>query len=537
MLELSLTNNRAFSWQQVGAVWAKGYVFAPDGRQYAGATLPEYFAGIETEQDFAGRIREANGSFCVVVKIGDGYLVAVDRLRSMLMFVAQHEGVILVGDDANVLREKLQLDVSDLDELKVEELRQSGYTVGSHTIYKSIAQLRGGEYAVVTETDFSIRYYYEHTHGNFLNVSKEKAFCQLDGISERMFRRLVDSVDGRQIVVPLSGGYDSRYIVVWLKKLGYENVCCFTYGRKDSFEVQISQQVAEKLGYEWHFVEYTDETWRSIFAEEWRPFYEYSGQLSQLPHCQDIYAIKTLLEQGVILKDAVVVPGYCGDGLGGSYFVDEMDIEEFSAEGVARTIFEKHFSFMRNSPLRNEITEDIRTSLSSQDVADIDKYNSIGEAWYTINRWSKFVVNALRGYDYFGLEWRMPLWDNELMEFWYRVPNEHRGRGTWYDEYLLTGVFKEYGIDIVKAGAAPQSRAVSHIKSLVKKSPLGNKARKLHTYIRRKMGKVQDFNQFSSICRFIKDDSGVTGTENIVEPNNVNAFLVQWYLQKIIGHH
>ena len=52
MLDLSLTNNRAFSWQQAGNVWAKGYVFAPDGRQYAGATLPEYFAGIETERDF-----------------------------------------------------------------------------------------------------------------------------------------------------------------------------------------------------------------------------------------------------------------------------------------------------------------------------------------------------------------------------------------------------------------------------------------------------------------------------------------------------
>ena len=536
MIDFVFNNNRAFLWQQAGNVWAKGYVFAPDGRQYAGATLPEYFAGIETEQDFVGRIREANGSFCVVVKIGDGYLVAVDRLRSMLMFVAQHEGVIMVGDDANVLREKLQLDVSDLDELKVEELRQSGYTVGSHTIYKSIAQLRGGEYAVVTETDFSIRYYYEHTHGNFMKVSKEKAFCQLDGISERMFRRLVDSVGGRQIVVPLSGGYDSRYIVVWLKKLGYENVCCFTYGRKDSFEVQISQQVAEKLGYEWHFVEYTDETWRSIFAEEWRPFYEYSGQLCQLPHCQDIYAIKTLLEQGFIHKDAVVVPGYCGDVLGGSFLVEDELTVDISKRGLAECISASHFNFMKKNDLTEAMIEDIQNSISDN-VVSLDSFNGALEKWLTTHRWAKFIVNALRGYDYFGLEWRMPLWDNELMEFWYRVPNEHRGRGTWYDEYLLTGVFKEYGIDIVKAGAAPQSRAVSHIKSLVKKSPLGNKARKLHTYIRRKMGKVQDFNQFSSICRFIKDDSGVTGTENIVEPNNVNAFLVQWYLQKIIGYH
>ncbi|WP_028128659.1 asparagine synthetase B family protein [Selenomonas sp. AE3005] len=536
MLELHLTNNRAFAWQQAGNVWTKGFLFASNGRQYVGVDLPEFFLGIETEQDFAERLREANGSFCVAVKTANGYMVAVDRLRSMLMFVAQRDGRIIIGDDANALRDKLGLDESDLDALKVEELRQSGYTVGSHTIYKSIAQLCGGEYAVITENNYSINYYYEHTHGNFMTISKADAFQQLDGISERMFKRLIESVDGRQIVVPLSGGYDSRYIVAWLKKLGYENVCCFTYGRRDSFEVQISHQVAKKLNYEWHFVEYTDETWQSIFAEEWRSFYEYSGQLSQLPHCQDIYAIKTLLERGIIHKDSVVVPGYCGDVLGGSFLVEDKTLVEISKTGLAMYINKCHFNFMQPTNLTAMVVADIESDIL-KDISVLDSFNSEMEEWLTKHRWSKFIVNALRGYDYFGLEWRMPLWDNELMEFWYRVPNEHRSRVTWYDEYLLTGVFKEYDIDIVKDMPAPQSLVVSNIKRLVKKSPLGNEARKLHTYIRRKLGKVQDFNQTSSICNYIKNDSRVTGTENIADPNNVNAFLVQWYLQKIIEYH
>lgn len=537
MIDISLNNNRAFQWQKSGNVWAKGYLYSVEGRYYAGLDLPEYFATVNSEVEFAKKVREANGGFCVIVKVKDVYYVAVDRLRSMLMFVAQHEGRILIGDDANVLRDKLGLDVSDLDALKVEELRQSGYTVGSYTIYKSIAQLRGGEYAVVSGEDYSIHYYYEHTHGNFMDVSKNEAFLQLDGISERIFRRLIDSVGGRQIVVPLSGGYDSRYIVVWLKKLGYENVCCFTYGRKDSFEVQISRQVAEKLAYKWHFVEYTDETWQSIFAEEWRSFYEYSGQLSQLPHCQDIYAIKTLLEQGFIHKDAVVVPGYCGDVLGGSFLVEDELTVDISKRGLAECISASHFNFMKKSDLTEAmIEEDIQNSISDN-VASLDSFNGALENWLTTHRWAKFIVNALRGYDYFGLEWRMPLWDNELMEFWYRVPNEHRGRVTWYDEYLLTGIFKEYGIDIVKDKSILQNRAVWHIKRLVKKSPLGNEARKLYAYIREKMGKVQDFNQFGSICNLIKQDSSVKGIDNIAEPNNVNAFLVQWYLQKIIGHY
>lgn len=536
MLDISLNNNRAFPWQRSGNVWAKGYLYSAEGKYYAGKNLPGYFADVASEVDFTERVRAANGGFCVIVKVEDVYYVAVDRLRSMLMFVAQHDGQVLIGDDANVLREKLGVDESDLDALKVEELRQSGYTVGSHTIYKSIAQLRGGECAVVTDDDYSIHYYYEHTHGNFMDVSKDEAFRQLDGISERMFRRLVGSVGGRQVVVPLSGGYDSRYIVAGLKKLGYENVCCFTYGCKDSFEVQISRQVAEKLDYEWHFVEYTDDTWQSIFTDEWRDFYEYSGQLSQLPHVQDIYAIKTLLEQGIIHKDAVVVPGYCGDVLGGSFLIEDELTVDISKRGLAECISASHFNFMKKNDLTEAMIADIQTGISDS-VDSLDSFNGAMEKWLTTHRWAKFIVNALRGYDYFGLEWRMPLWDNELMEFWYRVPNNHRGGGTWYDEYLLTGIFREYGIDIVKEKTVLPRKAVSYIKRWIKKSSMRNEARKLYAYIRRKMGKVQDFNQFSSICRRIKDDYRVIGTDNIAESNNVNAFLVQWYLQEILGVH
>ena len=64
MMEFIFHNNRAFHWHNTGNVWAKGFLFAPNGRQYAGANLPDYFSGIENEQDFTERLREANGSFC-----------------------------------------------------------------------------------------------------------------------------------------------------------------------------------------------------------------------------------------------------------------------------------------------------------------------------------------------------------------------------------------------------------------------------------------------------------------------------------------
>ncbi|WP_269848621.1 asparagine synthase-related protein [Methanosarcina horonobensis] len=41
-------------------------------------------------------------------------------------------------------------------------------------------------------------------------------------------------------------------------------------------------------------------------------------------------------------------------------------------------------------------------------------------------RQAKFIINSVRVYEFFGYEWRIPLWDAELMEFFLRVPIEHR---------------------------------------------------------------------------------------------------------------
>ena len=30
----------------------------------------------------------------------------------------------------------------------------------------------------------------------------------------------------------------------------------------------------------------------------------------------------------------------------------------------------------------------------------------------------KVVINGVRNYEYFGFEWRMPLWDYEYLKFW-----------------------------------------------------------------------------------------------------------------------
>ena len=55
------------------------------------------------------------------------------------------------------------------------------------------------------------------------------------------------------------------------------------------------------------------------------------------------------------------------------------------------------------------------------------------ERWDLQERQAKFVCNSMRVYEQFGLDWRLPLFDTELMDFWARVPMDLRvGRRLYF---------------------------------------------------------------------------------------------------------
>lgn len=75
-------------------------------------------------------------------------------------------------------------------------------------------------------------------------------------------KRLVAYAQGRPIVIPLSGGWDSRTIALALKKVGYEPLIAFSYGKPKNAEAEVSRDVASQLGIPWLFAEYSLSTWR-----------------------------------------------------------------------------------------------------------------------------------------------------------------------------------------------------------------------------------------------------------------------------------
>ena len=59
------------------------------------------------------------------------------------------------------------------------------------------------------------------------------------------------------------------------------------------------------------------------------------------------------------------------------------------------------------------------------------------EALEFYNRQVKYVINGVRNYEYFGFSWRMPLWDNEYLNYWEKAPYSLKYNQAHYKEAIM----------------------------------------------------------------------------------------------------
>ena len=88
----------------------------------------------------------------------------------------------------------------------------------------------------------------------WISFKDQPTSLDLAKVTLDILKKMIDSLNGRQVIIPLSAGNDSRLIASGLKHLGYENVKCYSYGMPDNFETKIAKIVADKLGYDFKFL-------------------------------------------------------------------------------------------------------------------------------------------------------------------------------------------------------------------------------------------------------------------------------------------
>lgn len=450
-----VSHEQGFAWHGRGPVRAKGYLTDAAGTFRRGAGLLDPFAPVTDAARLAATLREANGCFAVIVETDRRILAAVDPVRSIPLFYAVRDGRFLVGDDVYAIQRELGGSV-ETDPVSREEILRVGYTTGPRTKDPRIRQIEAGEWVAWDKKSARAEtgVYFSHAHGNYTDKSEETLLSELDALTTRWAERLIRSVNGRRIALPLSGGYDSRYIACALKRARYDNVVCYSYGAPASFEWRTAREVASRLGYPIHVVEYNRRNWRAALKSP--RFMEYcrlAAQRSAIPCIQELSARLQLERTGAIRPDDIIVPGYCGDLQGGSYVPKGILSGRGGAlleEGIDRYLYRTLFT-LRQSEADTGIQEAVRSRIREYTdrfpVHDQQDFCSVLEDWFTRHKVARFVLNTLRTHELFGNEWRLPLWDQELLAWWYRIPLMHRAGSRLYHRYLFERLFEPMGVD------------------------------------------------------------------------------------------
>ena len=350
------------------------------------------------EKDLEKLFKESKGNFAVVMDNNDFVFAAVDRIRSFPLFYKVESGKVSITDHLPRQGEKYSTDPS-----AIPFFIENSCTEGNKTLLKDWKQLRPGEYFLYNKqnNEYSTRRYFAFEP---LKPTKHLDVTEMKKIYLKTVSDILSQIGDRPIIIMLSGGYDSRSILSVLTELKASNVFTYTYGVQDSFEKSIAEKIAAKLNLNWQFIEYTDELLKEFFGDSWKELSSKNHNFSSLPGEQDFFAFTYLKSKNLLPENGVVLSGFLGDCLGGSMFKNDF------------------------------IT---KNKLAYQDE-------------HMANFACKYIVNTVRTYEYFGLEWRQVLMTPSILEAWFHIPLKERCFENGYNNFLRDTFFKPLDIDFLK---------------------------------------------------------------------------------------
>ena len=129
--------------------------------------------------------------------------------------------------------------------IKISQI--TGYVLGKKTIIQGINSLRAGELLFIDKKnkDFKIEEYFQFYSPNTIIKNSSELIEELKGVEDKIFQDLIERNKDKTILLALSGGLDSRYVLTSLLKRNVSNIITFSYGYKNNFDSFIAQKIAK----------------------------------------------------------------------------------------------------------------------------------------------------------------------------------------------------------------------------------------------------------------------------------------------------
>jgi asparagine synthase (glutamine-hydrolysing) len=426
-------------------IQSDGYAFWND-KIYKGPELSEIFKEVVDFSAFCNINSELYGIYSIYVHLPDEIYLYVSPGGFHKLFYRKDPTGFVVSKIAS------ELSVGLLDDDALTEYRSSIYCWGEKTFYKGVNSVQPG-YALRLSS-FGVEkkklFYYATPLSEIYKDSFDELKKKGGIVFEHVIDRMIKFLNGRQAVIPLSGGYDSRFILASLVSRGYTNIIAITYGKPEIVELENAEKTAKKLGVKWYFIPFTpDKVRKYIFENDLTEYFKYLANGNAFVSMHGVVTLSELKSKQLIEPDAVFIPGHSGDLLGGSQyfkvFPPDMKYKEIP-KLLLKLKFDssslpKSYRSMMKKELTKKIGEFYSTNMAPSAIfEDIDLEEKI----------TKHILNSSKVYTFYGYNYYFPYWDKELLNFFKLVPFEFKLGKKLYDTILRENYFAPRGISFDK---------------------------------------------------------------------------------------
>ncbi|MBP6230547.1 MAG: hypothetical protein KA397_02675 [Paludibacteraceae bacterium] len=515
---IKLDAHNRMPWFHANGVWAIGYCFDKNNAFVEKMDLVQLFSHVQTPQDIEALLHSINGLFSVIIEKENNTLLITDKTRIYPLFYTIEGDEICVSDNPDLLLPSKPR----LNKQAVNEYQHSSVTLDSATLIDGIFQVTPSSYCLFSNGKLAHKAYCSYTvQANEILHSQEHENV-FENVLTQTFQRLIASACRKQLVIPLSGGFDSRLIVCMLAKLGYTNVLCYTVGRPQNPELILAQQVATTLGYPHIFIS-NEQTTDYVHDTTFQRYYAYSTSYSNFFWMYEYFGVKKLVEEGLVDKDAIFVPGHSGDFLAGSQLQKAGITQKSTLKEMSKAILQQKFAYGK-AERSIEITKRIERFVHER--KDKLPY-SIFDDFDVQIKLPKNINNSARIYGFFGHEVRLPFWDNEILEFFRTLPIELKEEQTFFQNYVKNQVFAPANVNFKKELKLPLWKIKGHrIKNILKQW--------IPSSILHQLSSPPDYTCMKEISAPLLND---LPNKNQYGKANYNRIFLDWYLHQLLARY
>ena len=377
-----------------------------------------YYDSVNTEDSISPEFDRSNRIVSIESRSNEDQIsVVVNLLGSSFFFMVEIEGSLYLTNDplqlSLNLRSSLEINLKHLD-----QYIQSGYVTGTGSLFENVSSFKTG-----ARTNFAIkngRWVKTPDQNWIYNFGAKKnqsdlnypSFSSFNILLDQIFRDLKIAIGDQKVLVPLSGGFDSRLILAKLKEHQF-NVDSFTYGPSYTMEAFWAKVYSRLLGVK-NIRIYTNGG-DDFLKNQLSRFLEIFPYFKTCPCLREFEALSELAKVYGKNELPVIINGQAGDYISGGHLLPSQSKSWASSYNYYKT---KHWSLWEDLSFDRFdecVKESFKTYSSSiNDSLDQDYFWH----WFEYHgRQSSYVIGGQHSYDFFGFRWSLPLWDYRICDF------------------------------------------------------------------------------------------------------------------------